>query len=516
MNFVFMNILKGGTIEINFGDEVQSMLIHDAIWQKQEKNIMKAALGTNQKLDVEYAVFQKAENVKPDKLSMVQKIYAESGTLASFEENKLNFLTTVHFRVLNTEMTGVVFQVGSTASVSQVKGKGVSSWLPVESSEGLTTYTVQMQYPLNQDFDLSIEYFLPVDETVQEINLPAFVITGVARHLDLMGIEMKENAELVPKKIEKVRLVDGGELPEVVSKAARSPLVYALRSMEHPFTAVFELHRHDPVELDEAIIDRAHFTSVISPDGKVLTQASLVIRNTTKQFLTMELPHVQVLNSYLDGGPVKPSEANKGVALFPVRRQGDNPFLLEIVYENEEVILSPVGGLIRFSFPKFDLPLSLLLADVYAPEKLSLFKPHGDLYRTDESFVSTAHTVPLKIDLPTRGKKLRTKTSGLKANQEITLGFFYTSRVMYVVAYYLVLVLFLLVGYQLACWKNHGWFRKCFLVFFLLAFFTLVNMPLLLTLGSLGFGAILFWLRAKILAKKEKRPQLQWTINKVS
>jgi len=52
--------------------------------------------------------------------------------------------------------------------------------------------------------------------------------------------------------------------------------------------------------------------------------------------------------------------------------------------------------------------------------------------------------------------------------------------------------------------------------FFLLAFFTLVNMPLLLTLGSLGFGAILFWLRAKILAKKEKRPQLQWTINKVS
>lgn len=507
-------ILKGGIIELGFGDEVQSILIHDAIWQKQEKKIMKAALGTNQKLDVEYAVFQKAENVNPDKSSMVQKIYAESGTLASFEENKLNFMTTIHFRVLNTEMTGIVFQLGSTASVSQVKGKGISGWLPVESSEGLTTYTVQTQYPLNQDFDLSIEYFLPVDETVQEINLPPFVVTGVARHLDLMGIEMKENAELVPKKIEKVRLVDGGELPEEVTKAARLPLVYALRSMEHPFTAVFLLHRYDPVELDEALIDRAHFTSVISPDGKVVTQASLVIRNTTKQFLTMELPHAQVLNSYLDGQPVKPSEAKKGVALFPVRRQGDNPFLLEIVYENEEVMLSPLGGLIRLRFPKFDLPSSLLLSDVYAPEKLSLFKPHGDLSETKASFVSTTRTVPLKIALPTRGKKLSTKTSGLKINQEIILGFFYTSNIIYVVVYYLVLVLFLLVGYQLACWRHHGWFRKCFLVFFLLAFLALVTIPLLFTLGSLGFGIILFWLRAKIISKNEKRPQLQWTINK--
>ncbi|MCP4690990.1 MAG: hypothetical protein GY859_23265, partial [Desulfobacterales bacterium] len=205
---------------------------------------------------------------------------------------------------------------------------------------------------------------------------------GVARDMGFIGVEMQGRAEISLATMKKARLIDIKKLPQLIKADAYFPFVYAMRYSERPWTAAFKIRKHEDYQMDPAIADRVHFTRVISPRGKVLSQIRLWIRNSRKQYSAVTLPGgAKVLNAWLDGNRINPSKGDKGEILVPLKRQSATPFIVDVVFEDAEVPLSKTGGRIRLAHPGLDLPVSIAVSDIYIPETMHAFEPGGDFHR---------------------------------------------------------------------------------------------------------------------------------------
>jgi hypothetical protein len=148
---------------------------------------------------------------------------------------------------------------------------------------------------------------------------------------------MLGRGEISIDHLEKARLIDIRELPAIIRTDARAPFVYAFRYIERPYNISFNIRKHKGLQLDPAIADRIDYTRVVSPQGNVLSQAQIWIRNSPKQYVTFHLPQgSRIISTFLDGNSLKPSVNDNGTLLLPLKRQSVSPFILDVVFEDAD------------------------------------------------------------------------------------------------------------------------------------------------------------------------------------
>src|SRR5439155_8850739 len=109
--------------------------------------------------------------------------------------------------------------------------------------------------------------------------------------------------------------------------------------------------------------------SVGAPEGKILTDLRITLRNRRRHRLVLTLPgRTAVLSTLLDGQPFKPSKDEAGRLMLPLRRSsgGDRPepFTLQVVLESEARPLG-LAGAPDLVLPAVDLPASSLAWTLY-------------------------------------------------------------------------------------------------------------------------------------------------------
>ena len=189
---------------------------------------------------------------------------------------------------------------------------------------------------------------------------------------------------------------EGGGLKRMDVKEV-SPYLRALA--HHSPQAAFRLHRQ-PNEIPTLALEWARFpdssvlaavaedavvTTMVTSEGRSLTEIKLTIKNQAQPFLRVALPAgAGILSAEVGGEKVKPVQGADGTRV-PLLRPGFRPtgsYEVSFVFMHSGTPFAKKGGS-ELSLPSMDVPISLLHWEVFLPERYRVKDFGGDVISAD-------------------------------------------------------------------------------------------------------------------------------------
>jgi hypothetical protein len=193
-----------------------------------------------------------------------------------------------------------------------------------------------------------------------------------------------------------IRATEGGGLKRMDVKEANP----YLRSLAHfPPQAAFRYHKQpgetptlalDWVRFPDgsvlaAVAENAVVTTLVTSEGKSLTEVKLTLKNQAQPFLKVALPPgASILSAEVAGERVKPVQGPDG-SRVPLLRPGFRPadsYTVSFVFMHSGAPFAKKGGA-ELSLPNMDIPISLLSWEVFLPERFKVKDFGGDVIAAD-------------------------------------------------------------------------------------------------------------------------------------
>ena len=180
-----------------------------------------------------------------------------------------------------------------------------------------------------------------------------------------------------------LKRMDVKETNAYLRSLARFPMQAAFRyhrqAAEAPTLALSWVRFPDTSVL-AAIAEHAVVTTLVTSEGKSLTEVKLSVKNQAQPFLKVGLPAgASILSADVAGEKVKPVQGTDGERV-PLLRPGFRPvdtYEVSFVIMHSGAPFAKNGGS-ELSLPKMDVPISLLEWEVFLPERYKVKDFGGD------------------------------------------------------------------------------------------------------------------------------------------
>jgi len=130
-----------------------------------------------------------------------------------------------------------------------------------------------------------------------------------------------------------------------------------------------------------AVVENAVVTTMVTSEGKSLTEIKLTIKNQAQPFLKVALPAgASILSAEVGGEKVKPVQGSDG-SRVPLLRPGFRPvgpYEVSFVFMHSGTPFAKKGGS-ELTLPGMDVPISLLHWEVFLPERYKVKDFGGDV-----------------------------------------------------------------------------------------------------------------------------------------
>lgn len=185
---------------------------------------------------------------------------------------------------------------------------------------------------------------------------------------------------------------EGGGLKRLDMKEI-SPYLRGLSRF--PMQAAFRYHRQ-PAETPNlalqwvrfpdsnvlaAVAERAMATTLVTTEGRSLTEIKLTVRNQAQPFLKVGLPAgANILTAEVGGEKVKPVQGADGIRV-PLLRPGFRPsdaYEVSFVFMHSGTPFARKGGS-DLSLPSMDIPISVMQWELFLPEQFKVKDFGGDV-----------------------------------------------------------------------------------------------------------------------------------------
>ena len=118
-----------------------------------------------------------------------------------------------------------------------------------------------------------------------------------------------------------------------------------------------------------AIADRAVATTLVTREGRTLTEVVLHLRNRAQPFMKVVLPAgASMLTVDVAGSPAKPADGSDGVRV-PLLRPGfrpDGTYTVSFVYLNAGTAFARKGDM-QMTLPRMDVPVNVVEWELFLP-----------------------------------------------------------------------------------------------------------------------------------------------------
>src|SRR5439155_3512922 len=129
-----------------------------------------------------------------------------------------------------------------------------------------------------------------------------------------------------------------------------------------------------------AVAERAVVTTLVTAQGKSLTEVKLTVKNQAQPFLKVDLPTgATIVSADVAGEKVKPVQGSDG-ARVPLLRPGfrpAGPYEVSFVFMHSGAPFAKKGGS-ELALPSMDVPISLLEWELFLPEQYKVKDFGGD------------------------------------------------------------------------------------------------------------------------------------------
>ena len=302
------------------------------------------------------------------------RILSDVKSLVSIGDGNLRMVSVLDVAIVRGEPRTFQIQLPSGYEVASVTG---SSLERSDTNAGLVTLTVRQPLPRHQ-FLLSLERAHAPGSFKVDTSFPTVV--GAQREAGETAIEGIGTMEVNASGDEGLRRMDVREAHASLRSLARQPVLAAFRYQRRESEArvmTLDVKRFADAPVIAATAEHAVATTLVTSEGRMLTEVSMRINNRAQPFMKVTLPPgATMLSVEVGGEPARPVEG--GGIRIPLLRPGFRPvgaYTVSFVYLHAGDAFAKRGEA-PMALAKVDVPVSLLEWEVFLPEQYSA-KPVG-------------------------------------------------------------------------------------------------------------------------------------------
>jgi hypothetical protein len=347
-------------------------------------------------------------------------------TLVSVSEADIRIAALADITVVQGEPSKFQIEVPAGFEITGATGASVES---SEFESGVLTLKVTGPAQRSHQFLISMEKSIATTKA----DAPFLSFKDAQRETGEVLVEGAGTIELTAAESGGLKRMDFKEMNPYLRSLARFPMQAAFRYHKQPNekpALTLEWTRFPDSSVLAAVAERAVVTTLVTTEGRSLTEIKLTIKNQAQPFLKVELPAgASILSAEVAGEKVKPVEGPDGNRV-PLLRAGFRPidsYTVSFVFMHSGAPFAKKGGS-DLSLPKMDVPINLLQWEVFLPERYKVKDFGGDaiaanllppspIYAANGTYDGEAGRLTAAIVGQTETVQVMTETSEIRASR---------------------------------------------------------------------------------------------------
>ena len=362
------------TLEVP-GDHTNVKLAPGLITNRSSANgvtTVEATLVPGQPANIWWATREVITPVAPREVRFLSNVK----TLVSVSEADIRLAVLADINVIQGDPAQFELEVPAGYEVTGTSGASVDS---SDVQSGVLRLKVNAPTQRTHQFLISMEKAVGVTKA----DVPFLTIKNSQRETGEVLVEGVGTMELTATEGGSLKRMDIKETNPYLRSLARSPLQAAFRYHRQPTenpSLALEWTRFPDSSVLAAIAERAVVTTLVTTEGRSLTEVKLTIKNQVQPFLKVDLPKdANIVSAEVAGEKVKPVEGADGQRV-PLLRPGFRPtdsYEVSFVFMHSGAPFAKKGGS-EISLPKMDVPITVLQWEVFLPEQYKVKDFGGD------------------------------------------------------------------------------------------------------------------------------------------
>jgi hypothetical protein len=353
------------------------------------RTIVEATLAPGSSTEVSWSMRDSAPVAAARELRALADVF----TLVTLGDSDVRMAALVDVTVVTGTMRTLDVRVPSGSEMTSLAGSTIET---SEAKDGVVTLTLTDPSARRHQFLVGLER----THDVGSFSLATGLVTlpGVQRERGEVAIEGVGTLELTVAEREGLRRIDVRELNASLHALARLPLLSAFRYQNRagsPPSLSFDVRRFGDAGVLAAVADRAAVTTIVTAEGRALTEVSLQIRNRAQPFLKVTLPpDATMVSVEVAGEPAKPALGADG-SRVPLLRAGfrpQGPYNVSFVYLQSGPPFVRRGSA-QMTLPRMDMPIAVVEWDVFVPARYDVRGAGGNVVTRDAFRPASARRV---------------------------------------------------------------------------------------------------------------------------
>jgi hypothetical protein len=301
-------------------------------------------------------------------------------TLFTVGESDLRIAALADITVVQGDPAQFTLTVPAGYEVTSVTGP------TLESSE---TQNNQLVLNVANPAQRSHEFLISLEKSItdSEADAPFLAFNNTQRETGEALVEGSGTMELASKESGSLKRMDVKEVNPYLRALSRFPLQAAFRYHRQPSeppSLALAWTRYPDSSVLAAVAERAVVTTLVTVEGKSLTEVKLTVKNQAQPFLKVGLTTgASIVSAEVAGEKVKPVQGSDG-SRVPLLRPGfrpNGPYQVSFVFLHSGAPFAKKGGS-DLSLPKMDVPIDLLQWEVFLPQQYKVKDFGGDALAT--------------------------------------------------------------------------------------------------------------------------------------
>ena len=333
---------------------------------------IEATLAPGQPVSIWWATRETAVQAAPKQVRFLSDVK----TLVSVSEAELHVAALADITVVQGEPAEFTVRVPADFEVTGVTGASLES---SEVHEGTLTLKVTGSSQRHQ-FLISMERSI----SNSKASIPFITFENTQRETGEVLVEGTGTMELAAREGGGLQRIDVKETSYYLRSLAHYSPQAAFRFHRQPNeqpTLALEWTRFPDSSVLAAIADSAAVTTLVTSEGKTLTEIKLMVKNQAQPFLKVTLPSgASILSADVAGERVKPVQGPDG-SRVPLLRPGfhpNGPYEVSFVFMHSGAPFAKKGGS-ELSLPSMELPISVLHWELFLPDRYQVKDFGGDV-----------------------------------------------------------------------------------------------------------------------------------------
>ena len=297
-------------------------------------------------------------------------------TLVSVSEADLRIAALADITVVQGEPSQFVVEVPKGYEITGASGATVES---SEIADNTLVLHLTSGTPRSHQFLISMEKTLDATKT----EVPFLSFKDTQRETGEVLVEGAGAMELTATEGGGLKRLDLKEISPYLRSLSRFPLQAAFRYHRQPTETpklALEWVRFPDSAVLAAVAERAMVTTLVTTEGRTLTEVKLTVKNQAQPFLKIGLPAgASILTAEVAGEKVKPVQGQDGIRV-PLLRPGfrtNTAYEVSFVFMHSGLPFARKGGS-ELALPAMNIPISVLQWEVFLPEQYKVKDFGGD------------------------------------------------------------------------------------------------------------------------------------------